>query len=524
MINRETRYLFVLLITILFPMPILAWDTSPTKSITVEVGQVFELSISSIDSHAEYYIRQSNFKPSRTGGITNWYCLGSSSGGMVKILDEQRISIDNGYGKRWYSPSIKVIATEAGKASMHVYIHSTKSATQSMLETIYTDVECVFEITIQDTGKPQLTFEANDSSKRVVKNTAIRFTPSFPNATIYVRDFSKEYIKYNEVTAGSVQLSTIGTTKIRAFANKKGYPTSKELDFEYEVIQPGDFNVTTPEGINMHFNILSETTKECGLYYVAENMKGDCVIPNNVNGYSVVRIFDKACMRCSQLTNVRIPEGVTSIGKYAFYYTKNINSIIIPSTAKTIGDHAFMYSGLTSLILEEGVQSIGWWAFGATDLVNVTLPKSLKEIEHSAFRGNPNLRSITSMIEEPYPLHVTIFAVDNSGLDTASTEAWTSSSLYVPKGCKEKYLSTDGWWLFKNIVELGDEPEPFSSVQGDMNGDGIVNGTDLVALVNIILGKQAETDAADVNGDGNVNGTDIVTLCNIILGRASAPK
>lgn len=57
------------------------------------------------------------------------------------------------------------------------------------------------------------------------------------------------------------------------------------------------------------------------------------------------------------------------------------------------------------------------------------------------------------------------------------------------------------------------------TMKGDLNGDGTVNGTDLVALANIILGKQAETSGADVNGDGQVNGTDIVSLSDIILGK-----
>ena len=54
----------------------------------------------------------------------------------------------------------------------------------------------------------------------------------------------------------------------------------------------------------------------------------------------------------------------------------------------------------------------------------------------------------------------------------------------------------------------------------DVNRDGYVNGTDLVALVNIILGRSSLT-TGDVNGDGKVNGTDYVALANYILGRSS---
>ena len=57
--------------------------------------------------------------------------------------------------------------------------------------------------------------------------------------------------------------------------------------------------------------------------------------------------------------------------------------------------------------------------------------------------------------------------------------------------------------------------------QGDVNMDNAVNGTDLVALSNIVLGRKEKTETADVNKDGNVNGTDIVALSNIILGRSN---
>lgn len=55
------------------------------------------------------------------------------------------------------------------------------------------------------------------------------------------------------------------------------------------------------------------------------------------------------------------------------------------------------------------------------------------------------------------------------------------------------------------------------SIEGDVTGDGVVNGTDLTALANVILGNREMTDAADVNGDGTVNGTDLTALVNIIM-------
>ena len=86
-----------------------------------------------------------------------------------------------------------------------------------------------------------------------------------------------------------------------------------------------------------------------------------------------------------------------------------------------------------------------------------------------------------------------------------------SATLYVPKGTKEKYMETAGWNVFSNIVEIDGD-----AISGDLNGDGEVNGTDLVTQTNMILTNQYNP-AADLNNDGVVNGTDYVMMVNKIL-------
>ena len=57
-------------------------------------------------------------------------------------------------------------------------------------------------------------------------------------------------------------------------------------------------------------------------------------------------------------------------------------------------------------------------------------------------------------------------------------------------------------------------------IPGDVNGDGLVNVTDIVATVNFIMEKPSDgfnKDAADLNGDCLVNVTDIVKMVSIIM-------
>ena len=64
------------------------------------------------------------------------------------------------------------------------------------------------------------------------------------------------------------------------------------------------------------------------------------------------------------------------------------------------------------------------------------------------------------------------------------------------------FLSLDGW--------LPDLP-------GDVNQDGVINVSDIVISVNIVLGMSPFNELADINGDGIVNIQDIILLVNIIL-------
>ena len=58
------------------------------------------------------------------------------------------------------------------------------------------------------------------------------------------------------------------------------------------------------------------------------------------------------------------------------------------------------------------------------------------------------------------------------------------------------------------------------ALKGDVNGDGIVNVTDITLIINHILKKGSDNfneEAADVNGDGTINVTDVTLAINIIL-------
>lgn len=57
-------------------------------------------------------------------------------------------------------------------------------------------------------------------------------------------------------------------------------------------------------------------------------------------------------------------------------------------------------------------------------------------------------------------------------------------------------------------------------LRGDVNGDGVVNMADVVALERIVTGLDPVNPRADVNGDGLINQLDIDEVQRIVLGLA----
>ena len=221
-------------------------------------------------------------------------------------------------------------------------------------------------------------------------------------------------------------------------------------------------------------------------------------IPN-----SVTSIGESAFKRCSGLTSVTIPNSVTSIGSYAFSYCDKLNSVTIGSGVTSIGEYAFTgYSRLTSVTFL--CKEIGTWFSGFTSIKEVVIGNEVTSIAQQAFAGCSGLQSVYSKVED-------VFTINKNTFDT---NTYNNAKLYVPVGKKAVYEDTPWWLSFTNIEEIE------SSMPGDANADQAVDVADVVAIVNKILGEPGadfnETDA-DVNGDGKIDVDDVVAVVNIIL-------
>ena len=151
-------------------------------------------------------------------------------------------------------------------------------------------------------------------------------------------------------------------------------------------------------------------------------------LPENYNGGNY-RIHDYAFYECENLTNIEIPNNVTSIGKSAFYGCTGLTSITIPNSVTDIGSYLFSgcknlqevslpdsitnkyvsgifyrCTSLQEVILPDGIEGIGSLDFAdCRSLTNVTIPNSVTSIASGAFEDCTNLTSITlPLVDDMY--------------------------------------------------------------------------------------------------------------------------
>ena len=186
----------------------------------------------------------------------------------------------------------------------------------------------------------------------------------------------------------------------------------------------------------------------------------------------------------TEITNLIVPNSVTSIGDYAFYYCSGLTSVTIPNSVTNIGSNAFdgcsglkkvivpniaawcdiafdnnysnplnyakhLYSDetteITNLIIPNSVKSIGDQAFrSCSGLASVTIANSVTNIGESAFYGCTELIDVYCYSE----------SVPSTDSDAFTYSPTKNATLHVPYGCKAAYEAVSPWNKFGEIVEM----------------------------------------------------------------------
>lgn len=119
-----------------------------------------------------------------------------------------------------------------------------------------------------------------------------------------------------------------------------------------------------------------------------------------------------------------IPEGTEAVGSQAFYGAEALLKIRFPEGLKSIGDWAFFNTGVSEIVLPESLVSLGGSAFSSCmNLTSVTLPIGLKSLGERAFSACESLtnlalpKGLKEIGEDAFPYGVTLQVVKGSAAD-----------------------------------------------------------------------------------------------------------
>lgn len=98
----------------------------------------------------------------------------------------------------------------------------------------------------------------------------------------------------------------------------------------------------------------------------------------------------------SDIYKIVINKGVTSIGRRAFCYLENVQSVSIPNSVTAIEAYAFQKTvALREVKIPASVSKIGFQSFYDSGIVSCTLSRGIKEIEDFAFAHCANLMKVS---------------------------------------------------------------------------------------------------------------------------------
>ena len=260
-------------------------------------------------------------------------------------------------------------------------------------------------------------------------------------------------------------------------------------------------------------NTVYDSRNNCNAIIITESNVLHTGCKNTIIPDGITSIGDYAFCSCGNLKNITIPNSVQSIGKCAFFSCSLIESITIPNSVITIESQAFNGCvDLESVTIPNSVITIESQAFdGCVSLESVTIPNSVKSIGFAAFGGCTSLSTIYVKPTTPPTLGNSPFYNCANGYN-----------IYVPAESLDAYKAADGWKDL-NISAVYEETAPNKQIWYTSSDGNVVTpyktdvfGANIVSNV-YENGKGIITFDGDVTSIGNSAFDRISNLTSITI-------
>ena len=236
-----------------------------------------------------------------------------------------------------------------------------------------------------------------------------------------------------------------------------------------------------------------------------EAFAGSAITTINFLSNTALTQVGKWAFANTPLVVANLPASVNALGDGAFFYNTALTAATLPASLTTVSNYLFAGDEkmTAAQVVPAQATTIGDYAFYNWDIDTFTIPAQVKYLGTRAMAGMTRLQSIDAMPDE----------VPLLGEDVWEGVPQAAVTLNVPGNSLAAYRNAAQWREFN--VRSG-------SVRGDVDGNGIVNGSDVTALYNHLLSSVAVAGDPDVDGNGIINGADVTALYNILLGNTTS--
>ena len=126
------------------------------------------------------------------------------------------------------------------------------------------------------------------------------------------------------------------------------------------------------------------------------------IIPESIDGKPVVEIGEDAFYGCAKLTDIVIPDSVTTINSYAFGYCSSLTDVSIPDSVAAIGTGVFTHcDNLTSINIPETVTTMGNYIFNnCYRLTSINVASN--NPNYTSINGVLYNKRLTELLEYPF--------------------------------------------------------------------------------------------------------------------------
>lgn len=141
--------------------------------------------------------------------------------------------------------------------------------------------------------------------------------------------------------------------------------------------------------------IIEDISKVCNRVFADCNSLKKLTINVADGPTSVPSALVKGCKNLQTVVFTGRTKNLTVIEAAAFKETKNLNTVSLPDTIKTISKEAFYDSGIENIHLPEGLKQVGTMAFARSGLKDIIIPNKIKKLGEYTFHNCEELTEVT---------------------------------------------------------------------------------------------------------------------------------